>query len=495
MSAIAVSTADAPELSEPLRAARNALALGTALAVTSAIAMAVRLLVPRVLGPAAFGELRLAESFAEMVFVILTFGVDMQLRREAAVDPSRAKRYLMGLAVWRISIGAVVITSLLAILRATGAGTGVITVFVLLAIGQLLLVLNNSWAAYEHAAGDVRWLARTNFGVKLLWAGAMLAALGGLRSGLGVALAGLVVEAIRCGWLTTRAIRHHGLGLRPDVRLAGTAILTSLPFFVHLLAYSLYARLGVGWLGAISTDLEVGLFGAASTFAGIALIGMPLLSWVLVPSAARAAAQSPAHMDTLVAGALRASLLVAVPIVLVFAGAAAPLLSLVFGPDYAPAAPALRVLAPTFGLAYVSTVCAIALLQQGRVWTVASISIAGLALTVALDAVLIPWGMASLGDAGGAQGAAWATLVTEVLVTVVLAACSPRSWQNVQLVRTVGALAAGIVAAMLMPSPVWSAIAGVCCVVALGGVRRDDLTFVLQVLRPKAPVPSSSELS
>ncbi len=142
-----------------------------------------------------------------------------------------------------------------------------------------------------------------------------------------------------------------------------------------------------------------------------------------------------------------------------------------------------------------STVCAIALLQQGRVWTVASISIVGLALTVGLNAVLIPWGMASLGDAGGAQGAAWATLVTEVLVTVVLAACSPRSWQNVQLVRTVGALAAGIVAAMLMPSPVWSAIACVCCVVALGGVRRDDLTFVLQVLRPKASVPSSSELS
>lgn len=493
MSTMAISASS--EVSEPLRAARNALTLGTALAITSVIAIGVRLLVPRFLGPAAFGELRLAESFAEMVFVILTFGVDMQLRREAAIDPSRAKRYLMGLAVWRVGIGALVIATFLTVLRATGASTGVITVFVLLAVGQLLLVLNNSWAAYEHAAGDVAWLARTNFGVKLLWAGAMLAALGGLRSGLGVAMAGLLVEAVRCGWLTTRAIRHHQLRMRPDVRLAGTAILTSLPFFVHLLAYSLYARLGVVWLGAVSTDVEVGLFGAASTFAGIALIGMPLLSWVLVPSAARAAAQSPAHMDALVAGALRASLLVAVPIVLVFSGAAAPLLSLVFGADYVPAASALRVLAPTFGLAYVSTVCAIALLQQGRVWTVASISIAGLALTVALDAVLIPWGMSSLGQAGGAQGAAWATLLTEILVTLALAACSPRSWQDRRLVRTALALVAGVVTAAMMPSLVLSAVAFATCVVVLGGVRRSDLAFVRQVVRPRTSFPLSSEVA
>ena len=86
MSTLVVAAPDRDALSEPLRAARNALTLGSALALTSAMALAIRLLIPRFLGPAAFGELRLAESFAEMLFVILTFGVDMQLRREAAVD-------------------------------------------------------------------------------------------------------------------------------------------------------------------------------------------------------------------------------------------------------------------------------------------------------------------------------------------------------------------------------------------------------------------------
>ena len=61
---------------EALVAARNALTLGTTLAVTGSLAILIRLLIPRFLGPAAFGEYRLAESAAELLFVVLTFGVD-----------------------------------------------------------------------------------------------------------------------------------------------------------------------------------------------------------------------------------------------------------------------------------------------------------------------------------------------------------------------------------------------------------------------------------
>ena len=465
-------------MSESLRAARSAVTLGSALAVTSVIALVVRLLLPRLLGPEAFGELRLAESFAEMLFVLLTLGVDQQLRREAALDPARARRYLTGVTLWRLGCAVIGIAAFLGILRLTGASWPVTQMFLVLAVGQTFLVLNNSFAAYEHAAGDVAWLARTNFGMKLVWAGAIIAALTGLRSGLGVAMAGATIETIRFIWLLTRGMRRHGFTRQPDMRMAGTAIVASMPYFIHLLAHSLYARLGIGWLGAVSTEVEVGLFGAAATFAGVALLGMPLLSWVLVPSASRAAAQSPAQFEELVSGALRTSLLAAVPLAFLFHIAAPDLLAFAFGEAYRPAAPVLRLLAPTFALAYVATVCAIVLLQRDQVRQVATISIGGLVVTAALDAFLVP--------AYGAAGAALATLITEVIVTTLLVRAARPAWHRSHLGRSTAALAgasaAGAVMFALVPHP--APAGGVFLLVfgALGGVTTGDLGTVRSLL-------------
>lgn len=483
-------SASAPET---LVAARNTLTLGSSLALTTGIALIVRLLVPRHLGPAAFGEFRLAESLAEMFFVVLSFGVDMHLRREAAIDASRSGQYLGGLAALRIGLGGVGVSIGALALWASGAPASLVTLFVVIAISQTLLVLNNSYAALEHAAGDVRWLSRANVGMKLLWAFAALAALLGRGTGLAVAAAGLAIEAVRFVWLTTRARVRHGLMARADLRLAGEVILLSFPFFLNSVAHSFYARLGVGWLGAVAGDVEVGLYGAASSVATLALLGMPLLFWVLVPSAARAAAHSPAHMDRLVAGALRISLLLAVPVALLCCVFAAPVLGLLFGPDYLQAAPILRILAPTFGLAYVSTVCAIALLQDGRAWTVAGISVAGVALAMGLNGVLIPWGLRTLGPAGAGQGAAWATLVTEVAVTIALALLGHRSWRDAPLRRTAAALAGSVGGfTITMAALPLSGLAGILAATsvfvltfaAMKGVTRAEIGFVFRALAP-----------
>jgi len=465
-------------MSEAVRAARSAMTLGSALVVTSGVALVVRLLLPRLLGPSAFGELRLAESFAEMVFVILTLGVDQQLRREAALDAARARRYLTGLTIWRAGLAVLAIGIFAGVLSATGASAHIVQIFLVLALGQTLLVVNNSFAAYEQAAGDVSWLARTNFGIKLVWAGAIVAALTGLGSAMAVAVAGASIEAVRCAWLLRRGVRVHGLTLQPDVRLAGAAIMASLPYFVHLFSHSLYARLGIGWLGAVSGETQVGLFGAAATFAGVALLGMPLLSWVLVPSAARAAASSSAQFDDLVAGALRTALLGAVPLAFVFHLAAPELLTLAFGEAYRPAATTLRLLAPTFALAYVATVCAIVLLQRDQVRQVATISIGGLVVTAGLDAYLVP--------AYGAEGAALATLITEIIVTTLLVRAARLAWHRSHLGRSTvalaGASAAGAVMFALVPHPAPAVGVFLLVFVALGGVTTRDLGTVRSLL-------------
>ncbi|MEI8084557.1 MAG: hypothetical protein WCI74_22185, partial [Actinomycetes bacterium] len=126
--------------SETVVAARNALTLGTSLAFTAGMSLAVRLLFPRFLGPAAFGELRLAESFAEMLFVVLTFGVDMQLRREAGDAASNARGYLAGLTALRLGLGAAAIAGGVVLLKAMGSSDRLAVLCILVALSQVLLV-------------------------------------------------------------------------------------------------------------------------------------------------------------------------------------------------------------------------------------------------------------------------------------------------------------------------------------------------------------------
>ena len=75
---------------EFVRAARAALTLGASLVAGILCSLAVRVVLPRVLGPAAFGEYRLVETVAELVLVILTLGLDTALRRDVARDPASA---------------------------------------------------------------------------------------------------------------------------------------------------------------------------------------------------------------------------------------------------------------------------------------------------------------------------------------------------------------------------------------------------------------------
>lgn len=492
-------SAQDPARSETLVAARNAVTLGTSLALTGVLALIVRLLIPRFLGPSAFGELRLAESFAEMLFVVITFGVDTQMRLEAAVDASKARSYLCGLAALRLVLSAAGMAGAIVLLQAIGSSERVIVLFVLIGASQTFLALNNTYAALEHAAGDVKWLARTNFAAKAVWAIVLVAVLFQAASGVAIATAALAVEALRFGWFTMRGLRWHRLQLRPDLRLAAAAIVASLPIFLNSVTHSFYARIGIGWLAASHGQFEVGLYGAASNVAAIALIGVPLVSWVLVPSAARAAAHSDRAVTQMVSGALRIALLAFVPLAIAMHLGAALYLEAFFGPAYLAAAPVLRIVGPMVGLTYVSTICAIALIQRGRTWTVAGVSLAGVVSTVAFSAVLIPWGARTLGPAGGAQGAAWAALATEAFVTVLLAFLSRASWFEARLVKTVAALAIGGVGAGLtlwvlpggglMP-PVAAGLVFVAATLAAGGVDRNDLMFCRQIFsRPRRTAP------
>ena len=477
--------------SEPLVAARNAVTLGLSLATTGALGLVLKLAVPRLLGPHAFGEYRLAESAAELLLIVLTFGVDGQLRMEAALDSARARSAVTGLMVLRIAAGVAVSAAIAAGLW-RGSNPGVVALFLLMAVVQVLLSMSGSLTALEHA-GDVRWVARLNTTAKAISTVLTIAILAVLPSATFVILVAIAVELLRLIWLATRSSHPSERSL--DWRRTFEVVRASAPLFLNLVTHSLYARIGIAWLAASGGATAVGLLGAAGNLAAVVLVGMPLVSGVLLPSAARAGARSEAELTHLMANTLRVALLVSVPIALGLALAGGPLLRLTFGESYVAAAPLLRILAPTCVSAYAATICAIALIQRGRVWSVTAVSVGGAAAMIGFN-VLLSSPAARAAGLSSAEATAWATLLTEVCVTLAMAVLAFRWLRDRALLRTIVALTAATGAAVAASGHVtsvgeaWAPVAAFSlALLLLGGITRRDLAFAKRLSVPVAATP------
>lgn len=474
-----------PEL---VRAARAAVTLGASLVAGIAFTMLVRVALPRTLGPAAYGEYRLVETVAEIVLVLLTLGLDTALRRDVARDPASAGAQLANVLALRTWGGSGLIVLLALAFWVAGAAPARLALLVLLATAQLMLSLNNTHAAVAHATGDVTWNAVSSVVGRAAWTALALAVLVTTPSPLLVAGALLAVETLRLLAQSRRAAGRFGLQpVRADLRVAMGAAAASLPLFVNFLAHNLYGRLGTWWIGSNASSTEVGWYGAAANISSAALVGMPLVTWVLLPAASRDQSQAAEESDALVAGALRVALLVATPAALLLSALAPLLVAFLFGAPFAPAADALRLLAPTIALAYGSTVCAVSLIQRGNDRLVAGISLGGLALSVALNAILVHPG--APGEA--ASRAALAALLTELVVTAALARLAWRRAWSAPLARTAMGIALGIGVALLAArsaqsaGPVATTTAGLVAylvsLIAAGAVGMPDVRFARQV--------------
>ena len=127
-------------------------------------------------------------------------------------------------------------------------------------------------------------------------------------------------------------------------------------------------------------------------------------------------------------------------------------------------------------------------------------SIFAAGVSVVLNGILIPVTEKHLGNGG--IGAAAATAATECFVLIFCFRLLPAGFFDrecwLTLLRcavSAGAMSAAVLAAHALPLPVViaiGAVAYIACIFAVGGVRREDVGFVLGMARRKkrAPAPA-----
>ena len=468
---------------------RNALKLAGSLVATWGVALAVRLVLPRTLGPAGFGIYNFADAFSTTCFIALTLGVDQYIHKEVAVRLDHASDFLGGVFLLRFLGGALVALGMWGGLILGHRSTEVQETVLLFAGVQLFSLDNDTLSALLHAANRVDGLTVSNIATKLLWGG-LLIALATTHAGGLPALAGatLAVEMLRTGWLWILARR--GLGLTAGVRLRPVVavLLASLPFFVTAIAHTAYSKVDATMLAFLSSDAEVGYYGAAANLASLTLLLTPLIGWVFLPLTARAAARSREGLLALMQHALRVTVSLAIPLALGIWLAARDLTHLAFGAAFLPATLTLQVLAPLFVVTYVAIVASTCLIRLDRPWTVTAISLAGLVLTPLLNLLLVKPCAHAFGPGGAGAGAAVSLLITELSVTTAMLIALRGQILSRDNLRSSAASACCAVLVLVLDRALWGlgawrylvdAVAYLGLATATGGLRPSEVLRVL----------------
>jgi O-antigen/teichoic acid export membrane protein len=403
-----------------LHAVRNAAKLGLSLVATWGIALVVKILLPRQVGPGQFGAFNFADAVTSGTFVFASLGIDTWVRKEVATRREQAVGFHGGLLLLRVALTLLLAAITITTLALLGKPTDVLKLVAILSAAQFFMAQNGTYGALLHAVGEVNGLSVLNIATKLVWGAGMVI---GLLSGGGIQVVALTMlgsEALKLVALDVLTRRHLPLRLHLDVPATLAAVVGSLPFFITSLSQSLYAKIDVTLLSFLSTDVEVGWYGAASSVAGMAMLLAPILSWVLLPLTARAEARSSEELTTLTRRAMEVVLAVAVPVTLALALGADLIVPLLFGKAFLPATMSLRVIAPVFLFTYVGIVTGQTLVGLGRGWVVTGVMMSGLVLSPLLNWLLIPRCHALLGAGGAGVGAAAALNLTEAYITVVM---------------------------------------------------------------------------
>jgi O-antigen/teichoic acid export membrane protein len=233
-----------------------------------------------------------------------------------------------------------------------------------------------------------------------------------------VPLAAFAGDALACAllfaWLRRSGFR---LGVQFDWKQAQPILARSWPLVVNVLLGLTIYNSDLIFLRVFQDRRTVGWYSASYQLISFLINMAAAYSLSLLPALTRVAGDR-ARRDALYGDATAQTFAVGLPIAVGGALLAAPIIALVFGPEFEPSARALAILICTLPFTLSKEVDLIALIVAGRERTVMRMTAAAVAVNLALNLALIP--------SYGMLGAAISTLATEIARAAFARVCAAR---------------------------------------------------------------------
>ncbi len=404
---------------------RGALSLAAVALGAYAADYGYNLSLTHLLSPHAYGDIKVATSFAAFFGLAVLLGGDRaapmvlapSLERGARRQVWEYLRFYLGIALL-LGVALAAVTWIVSYLREGTTDprshhpiTWVVLVVPLNAAGAMISRLLQS--ARHPAQATLPWrlglplLQLATFGVVVVLGGRL-----GVEEAvvIGIAAATTITAA---QWLLVRRLGLVELAREPGFGQPGQWLGTSLPMMGTFLVALALNQSDIYFLEMLGDEAQVGHFAAAATAAHLLLLVQTTLVGLVAPVAKLAIEEGGERSRATYRQGQKLLLAVAVPLAAGLVFGAGPILSL-FGAQYRAADTVLVCLAAG-GLAWAAAALSSLWLQyQGHARTVLAISIATLVADCGLDLLLIPrYGMngAAASTAVALLGAAVATIV------------------------------------------------------------------------------------
>lgn len=409
----------------------------------------------RRLGPEGFGIVGFALALCGYLTLAVNSGMNDIGAREVARTPERAAHVYASITTIRLVFAAGALALLAAVAWFLPKPPVVRVVVLLSGLSFFSYALDPTWA-FKGLERQVL----AGFGLVLgqvIYASGVVLAVRGSEDVTVVPVlqfAGEFGAAVLLGLVLLR-------GRLPSVAFAdGVRVLRSSAYLgVAKVLRTITITFDVVMLGFLATDREVGLYSAAYRFTFLLMSITSSLSAAYLPSYARTFSGESRVFRRLVEASLVTSAAVGAPLVAGAVVMARPLLTLLFGADYAEASTACRLLALSVGVIFFHWSLSNVLVASHRTRLQARIHGVAAAVNVALNLVLIP--------RLGIVGAAAATLAAEITIGV----CGVVILRRMEALPSVRLFLPALTAAGLMSVAVW--MAGSLVVparLALGGI-------------------------
>jgi O-antigen/teichoic acid export membrane protein len=367
--------------------------VGSMRVVTAALSLALFWYVARAGGARDLGELALLLGIFAFFQQMPLLGVHLLVVRDMAADPDAAP----GLVANAAALSLVTSLFLCAGVGAAGSwlypealSTPIWLMAAALVPTSLAIVAESFLIARQRmhtyaVISVVETLLRVVASLVALHRGEGLAAL------MAIFLAGRVLVAL--AYLTAGGFARALRAGRLDRRVLGKYLRAAPILLGILLLTSALARFDIFLLSALAPLADVGLYSAAYKMYETALLAPSVVTVVLFPMLSSLKHAHPERFEAVAAQCMGWLVVAGVPCALAVAALARPLLTLLFGDGFAPAAPVLQLLIGCSVVMALDQLLALVLLVHGRQdLDLAVLAVAASCYVAALLAFIPAWG-------------------------------------------------------------------------------------------------------
>jgi O-antigen/teichoic acid export membrane protein len=403
--------------------AANASWLAMAQAVRMVVGLLVGVYVARHLGPAAFGVLNYSISFVFLFSALSRLGLDNLVVRDLVACPEREAETISAALTLRLTGGTLALGLIAA--AAWSLETDPVTRLAILIIASGLILQSLEVTAL--------WFYAKTFSrpvvVARLLALALISALRiafilldkpvlwfAVPVALDAALAAVLMLAFY-----SRDSSAPPLRLPAPLGRTAALLKEGWPLALSMVLIETQLRIGQVMLGAMLGPRQVGWYAAATRPSQMLYVIPTLLATATFPSIVHARATSQAVYDRHMQAFYDLMLWLGIAVALPGSFLAGPVIQVLYGDAYGPAATILRIHIWSFAFLCVGTTRSRWLFAEGLTRFILPTALVAVATNIGCNALLIP-------TYGGA-GAAWATLLAQLTSLLVISLVYPRTRQ------------------------------------------------------------------